>query len=174
MNNYFNHSSERLHYRALTLNDIPVWEPFFVDNDRLRFFGFDEHKTNLDLSTEWIERQLQRYNESGLGMLAVIEKETGEFIGLCGIIPRPFEGKTIYEIGYSFMQSHWGKGYASEAAKHVREIGQQLGISQLYVSTIHPENIDSMKVAERNGMKRLRNGIFNDMELIIFGDEGAV
>jgi len=174
MNSYFNHSSERLDFRALTKNDIPLWEPFFVDNDRLRFFGFDETKSNLELSTEWIERQLQRYEESGLGMLGVVEKESGALIGLCGIIPREFEGTTIYEIGYSFMQSHWGKGYASEAAKHIRAIGTQLGIASLYVSTIHPENFDSMKVAERNGMKRLRNGVFNDMELVIFGDEGSL
>lgn len=145
-----------------------------MDNDRLRFFGFDGSKSNLELSTEWVERQLQRYEESGLGMLAVLEKESGKLIGLCGIIPRDFEDKTIYEIGYSLMQSHWGKGYASEAARHIRAIGMQLKISDVYVSTIHPVNFDSMKVAERNGMKRLRNGVFNDMELVIYGDEGAV
>lgn len=173
MQSYFKHSSQRLDFRKLTESDIPLWEPFFVDNDRLRFFGF-ENKSNLELSTDWINMQLKRYEESGLGMLAVTEKSSGDLIGLCGIIPREFEGKTIYEIGYSLMQSHWGKGYATEAATHMREVGNQLGISSLFVSTIHPENVDSMKVAERNGMKRLRNGVFNGMELVIFGDEGAV
>ena len=174
MQSYFNHSSQRLDFRALTERDIPLWEPFFVNNDRLRFFGFDEGKSNLELSADWINRQLDRYQENGLGMLAVIEKSSGDLIGLCGIISREFEGETIYEIGYSLMQSHWGKGYATEAATHMREVGNQLGVSSLYVSTIHPENVDSMKVAERNGMKRLKNGVFNDMELVIFGDEGAV
>lgn len=174
MQSYFNHSSQRLDFRALTKSDILLWEPFFVNNDRLRFFGFDENKSNFELSSDWINKQLERYQESGLGMLGVIERDTGILIGLCGIIPREFEGKTIYEIGYSLMQSHWGKGYATEAAKHIREVGTQLGISSLYVSTIHPENIDSMKVAERNGMKRLKNGVINDFELVIFGDDGAV
>jgi RimJ/RimL family protein N-acetyltransferase len=173
MQSYFNHSSQRLDFRKLTEGDIPHWEQFFVDNDRLRFFGF-ENKSNIELSTDWINMQLKRYEESGLGMLAVIEKSSGDLIGLCGIIPREFEGKMIYEIGYSLMQSHWGKGYATEAATHMRRIGNQLGISSLFVSTIHPENVDSMKVAERNGMKRLKNGVFNEMELVIFGDEGAV
>ena len=172
MKSYFNHSSERLDFRALTKNDIPLWEPFFIDNDRLRFFGFDESKSNHELSTDWIERQITRYNESGLGMLAVIEKESKQLIGLTGIIPRDFEDKVLYEIGYSFMQSHWGKGYATEAARHFRTIGTDLGISKVFVSTIHPEHFDSMKVAERNEMKPLRNGIFNEMELVIFGDEG--
>lgn len=172
MKSYFNHSSDRLDFRALTKDDIALWEPFFIDNDRLRFFGFDENKSNHELSTDWIERQIQRYTESGLGMLAVIEKESEQLIGLCGIIPRDFEGQVLYEIGYSLMQSYWGKGFATEAAKHFRTIGTHLGISNVFVSTIHPENIDSMKVAERNEMKPLRNGVFNEMELVIFGDKG--
>ncbi len=172
MESYFNHSSERLNYRALTAEDIELWEPFFVDNDRLHFFGFDEQKTNHELSKEWVESQLTRYKESGLGMLALIEKESNELIGLAGIIPREFEGMTIYEIGYSLMRNSWGKGYATEAARHFRRIGTELNISQHFVSTIHPENFDSMKVAERNGMKPLRNGIFKNMELVIFGDPG--
>ena len=172
MKNYFLHSSERLNYRALTSDDIQAWIPFFENNNRLRFFGFDESKTNEELSRDWIERQLLRYKESGLGMLAVIETNSNQLIGLAGIIPRDFEGLTLYEIGYSLLQSHWGKGYASEAAQHFRKVGTQLGISSVFVSTIHPENTDSMRVAERNGMKVLKNGFFNDMELVIFGDEG--
>lgn len=171
--NYFLHSSERLNYRALTTNDIPTWIPFFENNDRLRFFGFDESKTNEELSRDWIERQILRYEESGLGMLAVIEASSNQLIGLAGIIQREFEDKILYEIGYSLLQIHWGKGYASEAAQHFRKVGTELGITSLFISTIHPENTDSMKVAERNGMKILRNGVFNEMELVIFGDEGV-
>lgn len=174
MDSYFNHSSERLNYRKLTREDIPIWESFFINNDRLHFFGFDESKSNFELSTDWIERQIARYEEMGFGMLGVIEKKSNQLIGLAGIISRDFEGKVIYEIGYSFMQSHWGKGYATEAARHFRTVGTELGISEVFVSTIHPENFDSMKVAERNGMKALRNGVFNEMELVIFGDEGVV
>lgn len=171
--NYFLHSSERLNYRALTTKDIPTWIPFFENNDRLRFFGFDESKTNEELSRDWIERQIMRYEESGLGMLAVIEASSNQLIGLAGIIQREFEDKILYEIGYSLLQSHWGNGYASEAAQHFRKVGTELGITSLFISTIHPENTDSMKVAERNGMKILRNGVFNEMELVIFGDEGV-
>lgn len=173
MKNYFHHSSERLNFRALTKEDIPVWVPFFENNDRLRFFGFDETKSHEELSRDWIERQLLRYEESGLGMLAVIEASSNQLIGLAGIIPRDFEDTILYEIGYSLLQSHWGKGYASEAAQHFRKVGTELGITKVFVSTIHPENTDSMKVAERNGMKALRNGVFNEMELVIFGDEGV-
>lgn len=173
MKSYFLHSSERLNYRALTTDDIQTWVPFFENNDRLRFFGFDESKSNEELSRDWIERQLLRYKESGLGMLAVIETSSNQLIGLAGIIQRDFENTVLYEIGYSLLQSHWGKGYATEAAQHFRKVGTELGITNVFVSTIHPENTDSMKVAERNGMKILRNGVFNGMELVIFGDEGV-
>lgn len=175
MNTYFNHTSERLLYRKLTTDDIPSWENFFVDNDRLHFLAFPEGiKSHKELSTEWIDRQLQRYEESGLGMLGVVLKENNELIGLCGIINREFEEKTIFEIGYSFMREHWGNGYATEAARQMKKIGMELGVSDKFVSMIHPDNCDSIKVAERNEMFPLKQSIYMDMDVIIYGDEGAI
>lgn len=174
MESYFNHYSERIEYQALNRNHIPLWEPFFENNDRLHYFGLDLTKTKNQHATEWIERQLNRYNESGLGMLAMIEKSSNTLVGICGIIPRNFEDKTIYEIGYSLLQPYWGKGYASEGAQHMKRVGKELGISNTFVSTIHPDNIDSIKVAERNGMIYLKNGVFEGFDLKIYGDPDAV
>jgi len=173
MESYFEHNSERLYFRKLNNFDIPAWEEFFVNNNRLHFLGFEPSKTNDVYAKEWIERQQDRYEKEGLGMLAVRLKSTDELIGLCGIILREIESKIIYEIGYSFIQKFWGKGYATEAAKHFKKIGVELGISERFVSLIHPDNIDSMKVAERNGMQVVGNSVFMEMPVVIYGDEGS-
>lgn len=174
MNSYFEHASERLYYRRLSAEHIQPWEAFFVNNQRLHFIGLDGSKSNAEYSKEWIERQEERYATTGVGMLGVFKKDTDELIGFCGIIDRDYLNQKVYEIGYSFMENHWGKGYATEAAMHFKKIGIELGISPYYVSMIHPDNHDSMKVAERNGMKPLTEGVYNEMPVIIFGDEKAL
>lgn len=61
----------------------------------------------------------QQYIEFGIGRWAVIEKETGEFVGWSGF---KFINDTVnkrsgyYDLGYRFLKKYWGKGYASETA----------------------------------------------------------
>ena len=135
--NYFNHESERLSYRKLTEADIPSWTEFFVNNDTLHFLGMDTSKSHLVLATEWIQKQIERYAESGLGHLAVIEKSTDKLVGFSGIIARDIDSGQYFEIGYSFKPTSWGKGYASEASQHLKKIGLELEISHKFLSLIH-------------------------------------
>ena len=61
----------------------------------------------------------KQYIESGIGRWAVVEKESGEFIGWSGfkfITDVMNERTEFYDLGYRFMKKHWGKGYASETA----------------------------------------------------------
>ena len=60
-----------------------------------------------------------QYIENGIGRWAVVEKESGEFIGWSGfkLITDVVNERTgYYDLGYRFMKKHWGKGYASETA----------------------------------------------------------
>lgn len=169
--NYFNHESERLWFRKLTELDVSSWLEFFENNDTLHFLGMDPTRKHIDLATEWIQKQIERYAESGLGHLAVIEKSTDKLIGFSGIIPRELDTKHYFEIGYSFKPSSWGKGYASEAAQHLKKIGQALEISDKFVSIIHIDNFPSMKVAEKNGMIRLFETKYTGIDVVVYGDK---
>ena len=168
--NYFQQESKRLIFRKLTQADIPTWQKFFVGNDRLRFLGIDPSKSSKVLAKEWIDRQLQRYEE-GTGLLAVIEKSSGELIGMCGILHREIEEEREYEIAYSFLSNHWKKGYATEAAQQMKKFGIDTEMSDRFISIIHKENADSMAVAQRNGMKPMHAFNFMGMDVIIFGTE---
>lgn len=60
-----------------------------------------------------------QYSAYGIGRWAVVEKESGEFIGWNGFkfMTDIVNNRTAYyDLGYRFMKKHWGKGYASEAA----------------------------------------------------------
>ena len=169
--NYFNQESERLRYRALTREDIPVWATFFENNDRLHFFNLDSGCNGLEQAEIWIERQLGRYKDFGLGLLAVEEKSSDTLIGIVGLIPRSFEASEEIEVGYSFMPHSWGNGYATEAAITMKEFAKKNGIAPRVVSMIDPGNIASINVAKRNGMHPLFDTVFEGQKHIVYGTE---
>ncbi len=167
---YFNQETDRLTLRKLTEADIPIWTEFFVDNPNARFIGLDLKKDKHELATIWLDRQFERYNPNHLGQLAAIEKTTGHFVGLAGILTRELGGHQAFEISYSMLPNHWGKGYATELAMHLKLFGRAHNISDKFISIIHKENFPSMHVAIKNGMTNLHQSTFQGMEVFIFGD----
>ena len=87
-----------------------------------------------------------------LGLWATIHKETGKFIGRCGLLPWTIEGQYDVEVAYTLAQDFWGQGLATEAARGILQYGfEQLHLSRM-ICLIDPENIASQRVAEKIGM----------------------
>ena len=166
---YFNQESERLKYRKLTKEDIPSWIEFFIKNDRLKYLGMDLQKSKETLAEEWILAQLTRYENQGLGHLAVEIRDSGDFIGMGGILPRELNGNNEYEIAYSLKPKYWGNGYATEIAKTMREFGSKNINTNRLISIIDVENFDSAKVACKNGMNVLFKTEYLGMNVDVYG-----
>jgi RimJ/RimL family protein N-acetyltransferase len=86
--------------------------------------------------------------------LVVRDAETGEPLGLCGVVAkRP--GLETSDLGYAFLARHSGKGYATESARAVlaHALGP-LGHEQLAAITTL-ENVPSQGVLEKIGFRRL-------------------
>lgn len=166
---YFFQESERLNFRKLTKEDIPSWVDFFVDNNSLEYLGMDLEKDKETLAKEWINAQLNRYNTQGLGHLAVELKESGEFIGLGGILPRELNGNSEYEIAYSLKPKFWNKGYATEIARTMKVYGISSIDTERFISIIDKRNVNSAKVAEKNEMIVLFETIYLGMNVDVFG-----
>ncbi len=170
--NYFNQQSERIQFRKLTMKDVESWSEFFYNNDRLEFLGIpDLTKDKTEIATEWISMQLDKYEKHGLGHLALIEKSTQEFIGMAGIHPRVVLEKDVFEIAYSLKPKYWGKGFASEAAQQLKKFGLETKMSDSFISIIHIENRDSIKVAKRNEMEIINEINYLGMEVFVFGNK---
>ncbi len=170
--NYFNQQSERIQFRKLTMKDVESWSEFFYNNDRLEFLGIpDLTKDKTEIATEWISMQLDKYEKHGLGHLALIEKSTQEFIGMAGIQPRVVLEKDVFEIAYSLKPKYWGKGFASEAAQQLKKFGIKNKIADSFISIIHTENRDSIKVAKRNEMEIINEINYLGMEVFVFGNK---
>jgi RimJ/RimL family protein N-acetyltransferase len=94
-------------------------------------------------------------------MNALVDKQTGEFVGQCGLLIQTIDDIEELEIGYSIMPSYRGKGFASEAASRCKEFAFENDYTTSLISVIVPENLDSIKVAMNNGMKLSKTTISN-------------
>jgi [ribosomal protein S5]-alanine N-acetyltransferase len=84
--------------------------------------------------------------------LAIIFKDTKEFIGWCGLDHRD-QTKADPALFYLLKAKYWGKGLATEAAAALLNYA----FGELNLVSIHagaaPENIASKRVMEKLGMK---------------------
>ena len=98
--------------------------------------------------------------KNNLGRWATYTKDNNEFIGWCGLKYRP-EMDEI-DLGYRFKRSSWGKGFATEAAKHTLTFAFNTLDLKLITGRAHIENIASIKVLEKIGMHFISEGIVDD------------
>ncbi len=168
MQMYYNQISERLIFRQLTIADIPAWTKFFINNETLHFLGIDLTKEPHEQAQNWIQIQLERYKNNHYGHLAAIEKDTGQFIGMGGILPREIDGESYFEIAHSLKKEFWGKGYGTEIAMQMKQYGLDNHVAKHFISIIHKDNLASIKVAEKNGMTVSKEMIYNGMDVFIY------
>ena len=98
----------------------------------------------------------------------VVVRSSGALVGYCGFLHQEVDGKKEIEIGYRLHPDYWNKGFATEAARAVRDYA--FGELQLprVVSLIHPDNVASRRVVEKIGMKPEKETIFRGFKTIVF------
>ena len=85
------------------------------------------------------------------------ERESGAFLGRCGLTNWEIEGQDELEVGYGLVYAAWGQGYATEAARAVRDYALgQLGKRRLIALVVY-ENERSASVARKLGMSHERD-----------------
>lgn len=141
--------TERLILRELTQQDYPDLCEILQDEQTMYAY---EHAFSDQEAQEWLDRQIDRYKKDGFGLWAVLEKETGIFLGQAGLTMQDIGGELVPEIGYLFKRKYWHQGYASEAAIGCKNYAFHiLGLPKVY-SIIRDTNYASQRVAKRNGM----------------------
>jgi RimJ/RimL family protein N-acetyltransferase len=93
-----------------------------------------------------------------LGLWATIHKESGKFIGRCGLLPWTIDGQNEVEVAYTIAQEYWGQGLATEAAGAILQYGfDHLNLSRL-ICLVDAENTASQRVAGKIGMTFEKEG----------------
>jgi RimJ/RimL family protein N-acetyltransferase len=145
--------TERLLLRGHRPEDFQAMIAMWSHPEILQFIG------DSTWSTEQIWSRLLRYpghwQLMGYGYWAVEEKSTGKFIGELGFaeVQRKLEPSIVGfpELGWALTPEAHGKGYATEALKAAIKWGDKNLVEKRTVCIISPENIKSLRVAEKCG-----------------------
>jgi len=160
--------TSRLLLRPNVERDIDHWTRFMSSEACLEYFPAYQQGNPEDHATKWIEKQIGNYDAGKYGMLSVIEKDTGAYVGQCGLLHQSIDGADELEIGYSLLSTMWGKGYATEAAVALKQWAFEQNIVQSLISIIHQENESSKRVAQRMGMTLDKTMNWKDLPVCIY------
>ena len=99
-----------------------------------------------------------------LGLWATVHKETGKFIGRCGLLPWEIDDKLEIEVAYLLDKKFWHQGLATETAIGILAYAFNNQNLSRIICLMDPDNIASQKVAKRIGMslERQVDGIAGD------------
>lgn len=145
--------TERLMLREYTLDDFEGLYAILSDPETMKHYPkpYDENGT-----MRWLNWSLDNYAKYGFGLWAIQLKESGEFIGDCGITMQNIDGEILPEIGYHIHRAYWRQGYAKEAASAVRDwLFENTSFNEVY-SYMKYSNVASYSTAASIGMQRIK------------------
>ena len=147
--------TKRLLLRPFREHDIDAYAVMCADPDVMRFLGA---RTLLSRDDAWRQMAMfaGHWHLRGFGMWAVEERATGCLLGRVGLhFP---EGWPDRELAWTLVREYWGRGFALEAARAaLLHAFETLGWNRV-ISLIDPENVRSIRLAERLG-ERLEGDI---------------
>ena len=145
--------TKRLLLREYTMDDFDALYEIISDPEIMRHYPapYDEKGT-----LRWLTWSLDNYAKYGFGLWAAVRKDTGEFIGDCGLTLQNIDGETLPEIGYHIHKKYWRQGFAKEAALAVRDWAFQNTAYDALYSYMNHTNVASYSTARSIGMKRVK------------------
>ncbi len=160
--------TERLLLRGWERRDLDAHAEMSADPEVMRFLGEGRVRGRAEAWAE-IATHIGHWALLGYGQWALERREDGEPLGRAGFWNPP--GWPGLEVGWKLARRHWGNGYATEAGGAAIDWGWRNLDADELISVIQPENTASIRVAERLGMKRLRESTLKGQEVVIYGIE---
>jgi [ribosomal protein S5]-alanine N-acetyltransferase len=146
--------TEHLLLRPLMFSDLDDLAALYADPEVMRFLGGPRSKEEV---RHVLNRYIREYEIYGHSFFATIQKSDRRFIGQCGLLSQEVEGQPEVELGYVLAPQYWQRGLALEGVQALKDYGlQQLGFLRI-ISLIPPENVASIHIAEKVGMRYERD-----------------
>lgn len=137
----------------LLMDDKGMFE--LDSNAEVLKYLYTEPLTKIEQSRDVIAFIRKQYEENGIGRWAVIEKQSGDFIGWAGLklVKQIINNHTnYYDVGYRLIPRYWGRGYATEICKASVDYGFNTLKLDLICATASMHNLASRKVLEKTGL----------------------
>lgn len=141
----------RLELRPMRPDDLDALLVIFTDPNVMA--AFQHPPFTREQMRRWLDRNLDHQATHGFGLFSVLLKGDRLLIGDCGLEVMELDGQHVAELGYDFRSDYWNQGYATEAARAVRDYALSTLQIPALVSLIRAGNQPSRRVAEKIGMR---------------------
>jgi RimJ/RimL family protein N-acetyltransferase len=148
-------STERLDLRPYGPADLDVLERIFGDPGVRRYLFDDQVMPRGWVAAEAAANErLFAEHGYGVGLLYVRDEAPAEVAGAIGFAGfRPFFTPPELQLLYGLLPEAWGRGYATEVARALVQVGfEQIGLDEV-LGVTDPPNRASMRVMERAGLR---------------------
>ncbi len=143
-------TTERLEHRALTVDDAGAFFALNSHPDVMRFTG-EPRLQSLEEAREAIVGYPD-FDTVGYGRWGCVLKENRSIIGFCGLKYLP--ELDAVDVGFRFLPQYWGRGLATEACAASITFGFDILKLQRIIGLVLAENVASIRVLEKVGMRR--------------------
>ena len=160
--------TERLRLRFLEESDARPFMEIHQDPEVIRNVLLG---TPGDITLAWrnVAMMIGHWHLRGYGYWTVVEKASSEVIGRVGLWnPEAWPG---IELGWVIRRSRWGHGFATEAARAALDWAWQRTPVDRIISMIQPDNVRSIRVAEKIGERFERSHLLMDREVLVYSVE---
>lgn len=142
--------TSRLVLREMGLDDLDFLAALLADPEVMRFFP---KRYSREEAAAWIGLQQRRYVTDGFGYWLAVEKSTQKPIGQAGVLAQKVNGQSEMGLGYIIHRPFWRQGFATEAAAACRDYVFYTRDAPRTITLIRPENLASLGVARKIGMR---------------------
>ncbi|HKG15595.1 MAG TPA: GNAT family N-acetyltransferase [Pyrinomonadaceae bacterium] len=143
--------TDRLRLRKLTPDDAEFVIRLLNEPSFIRNIGDRGVRTAEDARSYILNGPVASYEKYGFGLWLVETKDSGEPVGICGLLKR--DALDDVDLGYALLPEYWSKGYALESASAVMAYaGDGLGLKRV-VAIVDAGNRSSIRLLERMGFK---------------------
>lgn len=148
--------TQRLHLRPVQIEDAKNLYELNLDPEVVRYTG-DSPFTSVLESQKFIQnKMIPQFQKTKMSRFIVLKDD--HFLGWCGLKFHPETNEV--DLGYRFARKFWGQGFATESSLACIEYGmKELKLDRI-LAKVMPENIASIKVMLKVGMKH--KGFFHD------------
>ena len=148
-NDPFKLSTDRLVLRKFCAQDAAALFELNSDAEVLRYTG-DRPFPDVGAAADFI-RDYSHYREHIFGRWAITDRDSGEFMGFCGLRCSEHTGEV--DLGFRLFRRYWARGIATEAAHAALRAGfEQFQLGEITGRAMR-ENLPSITVLQKLGMR---------------------
>jgi ribosomal-protein-alanine N-acetyltransferase len=142
--------TERLIVRSLEPGDVEALAALWCDPRATAYLGGPRR---FDEVCRTLRDDLALAVQPTFDLWPTIEKASGRVVGHCGLLDKEIEGRVEIELVYVLAPWAWGRGFATEAGRAIRDHAVTTLQRRRLVALIRSENAASERVASKLGFR---------------------